>query len=912
MTKKLLVFFLALFSIVVHGQDEISDIIDDYKAKLDSVDKKSIKTKYLLNKGFLIEDPIVEFLDFKGSGEDGFKLTDRRTFKRIYRMLRKSDLKKNKRLPKYDFKELKRTTKERTDYVPIGVVQARGEYLDMEEIDNNISLTQQGVPIADEYTKYHIFNASVLKKKVYSGEVTFEALPELFHIQNENKVKSLSINFDDGQGWKPLAKGDVHQVQYGTRGVKSIAIKFGLANREFISYSAIKIVQLEQEEPTMVFELSADENGSASKAIILRGKAAINRSTSSTGLSGGTAFMYVGCDGVFDRPVIIVEGFDALNDESIADVREKYRSFTDIEEILRSNGRDVIYLNFQSGGADIRTNGNVLRNLMESVNREKQGNQPSVVIGESMGGLVARWALRRMEMGGRTHNVSHYISFDAPHRGANVPVGYQKLLEDVDRIAIRDLFGIGQGEIDDAFDLLDSKAAKQMLLRHRGANPHPDFTTWQNELNSIGFPSQGGLQNIAIVNGALNGSTAGNGDLDYSPGSRILEYEWGSVITSGRIRVRTNPISGTGRVSSIWIFTGPVPTTIRERSLSFNQFNYDIAAGGYQDNQGASDVSVPALVQILFRFYFNASGNDNFSFVPLFSGLASTAPLNNQNDLNRSEAQLTGNNWTPFDEVYGDVNDNSPHIRTDFLREQWEDLLRDELGLQIRTTCGVATGNGTPTTPRINTNYWYSCQNSGATRTIRVDNNPAINNLYEHSWTVTGPQSFGGSGNTLTMSSTMRPGVYRITCTRRFRSGQGLNGTATRTTSRLFTLFGERDRRCSGGSGGFGGPGPGGGIPLTAEIGQDAEPVEDVVIWPNPVANTFQVGYHIPEDGKVSVTLTSMFNGAQSITFVDSKTRAKGNHYEQFDTGSLTNGIYILTVEINGKRVTRKVILQRQ
>lgn len=912
MTKKILTVFLALFSIVLFGQDDLSNVIDNYNAKLDSVDKKTIKTNYLLNKGFLIEDPIMEFLDFKSSGEDGFKLTDRRTFRRIYRMLRKSDLKKNKRLPRYDFKELKKSTKERTDYVPLGVVQARGEYLELEEIDNNLSLTKQGTPVTDEYTRYDIFNASVLKKKVYSGNVTFEALPELFHIQNEKRIKAVKINFDDGEGWKSLASGEVFQVQYQTRGVKSIAIKFQLKKREFISYSPLKIVQLEQEEPTMVFELSSDENGPASKAKILRGKAAINRSSSSTGLSGGTAHMYVGCDGVFDRPVIIVEGFDALNDESIADVREKYENSTDIEQILRSNGRDVIYLNFQSGGADIRTNSNVLRNLIESVNREKQGNQPNVVIGESMGGLVARWAIRRMEMGGRTHNVSHYISFDSPHKGANVPVGYQKLLEDIDRIDIRQLFGIGQGAIDDAFDLLNSKAAKQMLLRHRGANPHPDFTSWQNELNSIGFPTQGGIRNIAIVNGALNGSTAGNGDLDYNPGSRILEYEWLSKITSGRIRVRTNPLSGTGRVSSIWIFTGPVPTTIRERSLSFNQFNYDIAAGGYQDNQGASDVSVPALVQVLFRFYFNASGNDNFSFVPLFSGLASTAPLNNQNDLNRSEAQLDANSWTPFDEVYGDPIDNSRHLNTRFIEGEWDELLRDELGLQIQTFCGVGTGNGIPTTPRINTDYWYTCQNSGVNRTIRVDNNPAISNLYRHTWTVTGPQSFGGTGNTMTMGSTMRPGVYRITCTRSLRNDQGLNGTATRTTSRLFTLFSERDTRYCGGSGGGNPRPPGGGVPLKAEIGEDLENTNSVVIWPNPVGDSFQISYHVPEDGKVSLTLIPMTNSTQSITLVKSMSKSKGNYYEQFDMGSLTNGIYVLAIEINGKQITRKIILQRQ
>lgn len=78
------------------------------------------------------------------------------------------------------------------------------------------------------------------------------------------------------------------------------------------------------------------------------------------------------------------------------------------------------------------------------------------------------------------------------------------------------------------------------------------------------------------------------------------------------------------------------------------------------------------------------------------------------------------------------------------------------------------------------------------------------------------------------------------------------------------------------------------------------------------MADTFQVAYHVPEDGKVSLTLNSMFNAAQSMILVKNRTRAKGNYYEEFDTGSLTNGIYVLTVEINGKRIARKLTIQRQ
>lgn len=61
-----------------------------------------------------------------------------------------------------------------------------------------------------------------------------------------------------------------------------------------------------------------------------------------------------------------------------------------------------------------------------------------------MGGLVARYALRSMEIQNQMHGVDKFISFDSPHLGANVPVGFQKLLEDVDDVDIRQLFNIAQ------------------------------------------------------------------------------------------------------------------------------------------------------------------------------------------------------------------------------------------------------------------------------------------------------------------------------------------------------------------------------------------------------------------------------------------------------------------------------------
>lgn len=56
-----------------------------------------------------------------------------------------------------------------------------------------------------------------------------------------------------------------------------------------------------------------------------------------------------------------------------------------------------------------------------------------------MGGLVARVALRQMENDGQAHHTSHYISFDSPHNGANVPLGLQHFGNDVSEIDLYNL-----------------------------------------------------------------------------------------------------------------------------------------------------------------------------------------------------------------------------------------------------------------------------------------------------------------------------------------------------------------------------------------------------------------------------------------------------------------------------------------
>ncbi|HAT64859.1 MAG TPA: hypothetical protein DCS66_09685 [Flavobacteriaceae bacterium] len=77
-----------------------------------------------------------------------------------------------------------------------------------------------------------------------------------------------------------------------------------------------------------------------------------------------------------------------------------------------------------------------------------------------MGGLIARYGLAYMEANSIPHETRLYISFDSPHRGANIPISLQYLINyfaqdvgDPTALALVD-------------QVLGSPAAKEMLADH--------------------------------------------------------------------------------------------------------------------------------------------------------------------------------------------------------------------------------------------------------------------------------------------------------------------------------------------------------------------------------------------------------------------------------------------------------------
>jgi hypothetical protein len=179
-------------------------------------------------------------------------------------------------------------------------------------------------------------------------------------------------------------------------------------------------------------------------------------------------------------------------------------------------------------------------------------------------------------------------------------------------------------------------------------------------------------------------------------------------------------------------------------------------------------------------------------------------------------------------------------------------------------------------------------------------------NLYRHTWRVTGPHSFTLSGDMIVMNSNWPPGVYSVKLERSFATGLG---TRKSSITKGFTIFSQNNSQyCSGGPGTD--PGPGRGIKLVTKINSSqVEYPGSSIVWPNPAKNTISLNYTTDIDNSlVSIELHS-FNGSRSLKLF-SGLRKEGNHGHSFDVSRLPNGIYILTLNINGKIETKKIIIE--
>jgi hypothetical protein len=510
--------------------------------------------------------------------------------------------------------------------VPLTLVHARYDRMD----DSN------------QPTPAEVFALAALRQDIYQGAtVTFSLDPDHILTHRTEPLATLTFDPDDGDGPRDLHLSSPLAVSYATLGIKHPVLTAKLADgRTLTAVTTLDIKRLVTPDPHETWAITASEafEGSAGT---------------------GLAYLYLSPDhSVLTNPAIVVEGFDLDNTMDWPVLYDLLNQENLIED-LRAEGYDAVVLDFTEATEPIQRNAFVLTELLAQVNAAIDPGSTTAVVGASMGGLVTRYALLWLEQQGTDHRVRTFLSFDAPHLGADIPLGLQHWLV------------FFQDESEDAGFLLsrlNTPASRQLLLYHhlatvgQTAAADPLHGTFFADLDGLGgWPSSPRLVGIA------NGSGTGQ-DQGFAAGDQLIFYEYRSLLADIDGNVWAVPDAGTqvifdGMINLIW----PLPDTYQTVSVG-GTLPWDSAPGGFRSSMAQMDTTAVPYGDIVAL-------HDNHCFIPTVSALA-LAGVGPFHDIPGDPDLM---DKTGFDQVYYPAA-NQEHIAITPENKWW---LMDEIGAGV-------------------------------------------------------------------------------------------------------------------------------------------------------------------------------------------------------------------------------------
>jgi pimeloyl-ACP methyl ester carboxylesterase len=430
------------------------------------------------------------------------------------------------------------------------------------------------------------------------------------------------------------------------------------------------------------------------------------------------------------KPVVIVDGIDYEGTREGGDIYGEYLAYRDGTRVknlgaeLRDEGYDVVMLDFPNlygviragffvyygvtrhSGADfMERNAYTLVTLIQQLNQQMQAagsTENVVVVGPSMGGQVARYALTYMEANNIAHNTRLFVSLDSPNNGATIPIGLQHFVkffadETEDETAVNNLA------------LLDSPASLELALHYYGQGTafqaDPLRTSFLNSLSSLGnYPSQ--LRRVAVTDGAIDGTLQRdqNGqNIQANQQAFGLEQRGlpndGSVVSSlARILW---PVAAVGRLVTLAaarVYYAPGYGQTRQVLYA-----YKFPHGHYQEAVGPAGScgldGAPGGFRYFFSFATNSRGDlfekrnfysvrDKACFIPTLSGLGYTQAADN---CMAAGQNLVCAGTTPFDAYYGPTGHNDEHLH---LTPANVEFMRNEILKKTPTPVFATAPNG--------------------------------------------------------------------------------------------------------------------------------------------------------------------------------------------------------------------------
>lgn len=515
----------------------------------------------------------------------------------------------------------------------------------------------------------YAFAGCCLQSSVQQSKVTF-SIPSYLVLSN---CDISDVEIDYGTGFKNI-QPDRSVSATLKSGINKVNIRITLQNGQKLN--AHTIVQVENVEPKLQLRGTLTNNPLISNySTVIQGQNYRGITTSAE-----ISVSYAPGHNSIQKPLIIVEGFDPRIDAATPKGSwsfDRIRSELSIANLNRIHGYDIVYVDWTNSQEYIQANSYTLKSVIEWVNSRKASvgsNESNVIIAHSMGGLIARYALKTMENQGVRHQVSTYVSYDAPHLGAHVPLGvlyaFHGILKFIDEHGVMDAlltsFTPAEQYIALGKSMAYSTAAQQMLVHFvdpAGNYNNQEHNTWQNELKSLGYPKGdlgASFQMLAVSNGSygqmgvppyyLNTNFSAGTDLGstFLPGILGLAIGIGlNDIVAGLLTV----LPGTTRLNATFDIyparsSGDLVTRIRlqykktflwivpisKELFSYDRYYqsryfYDTYPGSYyaltQDNQGLPITEKDQMgIPLIFDFGYNVKISPRIPFVPNSSALA--------------------------------------------------------------------------------------------------------------------------------------------------------------------------------------------------------------------------------------------------------------------------------------------------
>ena len=527
----LIIVLLSFNALKIVAQTSLEDnliVRSSLDNMFENLDKSNVPTGLLLD--YAID--LVDLSKYSGKELSDSNLVNYQTFKDILGSIRSSSVNEsfannfNSTLDSF-------RTSQSHNSVNVGIAFYQYNFIKANALEDNLIIYdsenekvsdayQDGVWI-NPYGYDYVLAFSPSSNFIQNLSVTYNFT--LSYIFSNQEICQVYFDAGDGLGYRAINQMSSISIDYASDGIKELRLRVQTNSGQiFECHSMMYLVDCVEDELT-----KADQGLPLQVDSIVR-------STCYNGITVKAQMSYYSTnnDGTIRKPFIVVEGFDPweLNYlfseiDSDLEVNLGYTNHINFANEFYSNftngqDYDLIYIDWNNSTEDIRANAQLLRLFLADINEMKANagsTQPNVILGQSMGGLIARYALKTMENEHILHDVTTYISHDSPHLGANVPLGalyfipqLLSLVHGYSRLVnLYDLFNhnILTNAESILYSVLHSMAARQMLLNYvspEGTIDNSVHNEWQEELDRIGFPEGDfgkGIQNMSIVNGNL-------------------------------------------------------------------------------------------------------------------------------------------------------------------------------------------------------------------------------------------------------------------------------------------------------------------------------------------------------------------------------------------------------------------------